>query len=71
MIMCLSKGFKNILCYPGIKQNVDQSALFRANENRDWRIFADFGEYLINQVRPLYAYGRLRQTYIKEHAFNL
>jgi hypothetical protein len=27
----------------------------RANENRDWRIFADFGHYLIRLVQPLYA----------------
>lgn len=26
----------------------------RANENRDWRIFADFGDYLIKLVRPFY-----------------
>jgi hypothetical protein len=25
------------------------------NSLRDWRIFADFGEYWIKQVRPLYA----------------
>jgi hypothetical protein len=26
-----------------------------ANENRDWRIIADFGEYLIKTVRPMYS----------------
>ncbi|MBP8709850.1 MAG: transposase, partial [Bacteroidales bacterium] len=39
----------------GIKQAVNQSTLSRANENRDWGIFADFGAYLINLVQPLYA----------------
>jgi hypothetical protein len=39
----------------GIKQYVVVSTLSRANENRDWRIFADFGYYLISKVRPLYA----------------
>ena len=38
----------------GIKQGVNQSTLSRANENRDWRIYADFGSYLINLVQPLY-----------------
>ena len=52
--LCL-KAHKNKLYHLGIKQNVNQSSLSRANEKRDWRIFADFGEYLIQQVRPLYA----------------
>ncbi|CAN5162763.1 hypothetical protein BH09BAC1_BH09BAC1_26760 [soil metagenome] len=33
---------------------MDHSTLARANENRDWRIYADFGSYLIGLVRPLY-----------------
>jgi hypothetical protein len=37
----------------GIKQNVVHTTLSRANENRNWRIFADFGMYLIKLVRPL------------------
>lgn len=51
---CL-KAHKKKLYHLGIKQNVNQSTLSRANEKRDWRIFADFGDYLINTVRPLYA----------------
>ena len=51
---CL-RAHKQKLYHLGIKQNVNQSTLSRANERRDWRIFADFGEYLINKVRPLYA----------------
>ena len=50
---CL-KAHKNKLYHLGIKQNVNQSTLSRANERRDWKIFADFGEYLIKLVRPLY-----------------
>lgn len=52
--LCL-KAHRNKLYHLGIKQNVNQSTLSRANEKRDWRIFADFGEYLIKLVRPLYA----------------
>jgi hypothetical protein len=51
---CL-KAHRNKLYHLGIKQNVNQSTLSRANEKRDWRIFADFGDYLIQTVRPLYA----------------
>jgi hypothetical protein len=39
----------------GIKRYVDSSVLSRANERRNWQIFADFGNYLIKLVRPLYA----------------
>jgi len=52
--VCL-KAHRNKLYHLGIKQNVNQSTLSRANERRDWRIYADFGEYLIKLVRPLYA----------------
>jgi hypothetical protein len=52
--LCL-KVHKNKLYHLGIRQNVHISTLSRANELRDWRIFADFGEYLISKVRPLYA----------------
>ncbi len=43
------------LYHLGVKQSVDHTTFSRANENRDWHIFADFGEYLIGLVRPLYA----------------
>ena len=52
--LCLN-AHKNSLYHLGIKQSVHQSTLSRANENRDWRIYADFGSYLINLVQPLYA----------------
>lgn len=51
--LCLSVH-KSQLYHLGIKQSVDHSTLSRANENRDWRIYADFGHYLINLVKPLY-----------------
>jgi len=41
---CL-KAHSNKLYHLGIRQNVDQSSLSRANEKRNWKIFADFGEY--------------------------
>lgn len=51
--LCLN-AHKNQLYHLGIKQSVNQSTLSRANENRDWRIYADFGSYLINLIKPLY-----------------
>ncbi len=50
---CL-KAHNNKLYHLGIKQYVNQSTLSCANERRDWRIFADFGAYLINLVKPMY-----------------
>ncbi|MBN1387888.1 MAG: IS4 family transposase [Bacteroidales bacterium] len=50
---CL-KAHNNKLYHLGIKQYVNQSTLSRANERRDWRIFAEFGTYLINLVKPMY-----------------
>ncbi len=68
--LCL-KAHKNKLYHLGIKQNVNQSTLSRANENRDWRIFADFGEYLIRRVRPLYANSPIPNIEIENDVFAL
>ncbi|MDR1878830.1 MAG: IS4 family transposase [Bacteroidales bacterium] len=51
--LCL-KAHEGKLYHLGIRQNVNVSTLSRANEKRDWRIFADFGNILIKLVRPLY-----------------
>jgi hypothetical protein len=68
--VCL-KAHKNKLYHLGIKQNVNQSTLSRANENRDWRIFADFGDYLIRTVRPLYANYSIPDVDIDNDVFAL
>ena len=39
----------------GIRGKVSRSTLADANENRDWRIYADFAQVLINEARQLYA----------------
>jgi len=49
------RAHQNKIYHLGIKQAVSHSTITRANENRDWRIYADFGKYLIDLVRPLYA----------------
>ena len=50
---CL-RAHDNKIYHLGIKKLVAHSTLTRANENRDWRIYADFAKYLIQLVRPLY-----------------
>lgn len=68
--LCL-KAHKNKLYHLGIKQNVNQSTLSRANENRDWRIFADFGESLIKTVRPMYSDSPIPNIDIDNDVFAL
>ena len=68
--LCL-KAHKNKLYHLGIKQNVNQSSLSRANENRDWRIFADFGQHLISIVQSLYVEENLPDIYAENQVFAL
>lgn len=67
---CL-KAHKPKLYHLGIKQNVNQSSLSRANERRDWRIFAEFGEHLISKVRPLYSNNPIPKVNIDNDVFAL
>ena len=43
------------LYHMGIRSPVRRSTLADANERRDWRIFAEFAQWLIAQARKLYA----------------
>jgi len=43
----------------GIRGNVSRNTLANANENRDWRIYADFAQILINIARKLYRNEKL------------
>ena len=43
------------LYHMGLRATVARSTLADANENRDWRIFADFAQSLVNIARPLHA----------------
>ena len=67
---CL-KAHRNKLYHLGIKQYVNQSTLSRANERRDFQIFADFGNYLIQQVRPMYASEPIPNVDIDNEVFAL
>ena len=43
------------LYHAGIRYPVSRSTLADANENRDWRIYADFAQVLIGHARKLYS----------------
>jgi transposase len=47
------------LYHVGIRGKVSKSTLSYANETRDWRIFADFAQLLIDNARTLYAEEKL------------
>ncbi len=53
IISCLN-AHKSKIYHLGLKKIVVHTSLTRANENRDWRIWADFARYLIKTARPLY-----------------
>ena len=48
------------LYHSGISYAVPRNTLAKANEQRDWRIYRDFGRVLIKRVRPLYAKDSFR-----------
>jgi uncharacterized protein DUF4372/DDE family transposase len=43
------------LYHLGIRGRISRSTLADANESRDWRIYAEFAQSLIDRARPLYA----------------
>ena len=50
---CL-KSLKNKLYHMGIRGHISRSTLAYANEKRDWRIYADFAQILIQEAKKLY-----------------
>ncbi len=52
--VCL-RGNSAKLYHLGIRSRVARNTLAKANENRDWRIYADFAQVLIARARELYA----------------
>jgi len=53
VVICL-KAQQSKAYHSGIQIKVVLSTLSRANEKRDWRIYADFAQYLIKEARVLY-----------------
>jgi len=50
---CL-RSMQSKLYHMGIRSKVSRNTLAYANENRDWRIYADFAQILIHIARDLY-----------------
>lgn len=51
---CL-RAMQSKLYHCGIRGKISRNTLAKANENRDWRIYADFARVLISIARKLYA----------------
>jgi hypothetical protein len=68
--LCL-KAHNNKLYHLGIKNYVSHTTLSRANEKRDWQIFSDFGNHLIELVRPLYKNSEVPNLSIGNELFAL
>lgn len=49
------RAMQKKLYHLGIRSKISKSTLADANENRDWRIYADFAQVLISIARKLYA----------------
>jgi hypothetical protein len=49
------RAMQSKLYHCGIRGNVSRTTIAKANENRHWRIYADFAEVLITKARTLYA----------------
>jgi len=51
---CL-RALQKKLYHAGLRSTIARSTLAEANENRDWHIYADFAQILIQRARQLYA----------------
>jgi hypothetical protein len=56
--VCL-RAMRSKLYHMGIRSHIAKSTLADANENRDWRIYADFAQILIAEARELYVHEDL------------
>lgn len=54
-IECCLRSMLEKLYHMGIRGKVSRSTLADANEKREWRIYADFAQVLIERARKLYA----------------
>jgi len=54
-IEAVLRAAQSKLYHMGIRSRISRSTLADANENRDWRIYADLAQILIAEARSLYA----------------
>ncbi|MFK7969803.1 MAG: IS4 family transposase [Bacteroidia bacterium] len=69
IVTCLNAQGSS-LYHLGLGKGVARSTLSDANKSRDWRIFADFAHYLMQEVTLLYADSKARQLF-EESVFAL
>jgi transposase len=69
-MLCLSVNRRK-LYHLGIGTAVVKSTVSKANENRDWHIYADFAMLLIAQAKRLYADDSLLEVTLKQNVFAL
>jgi len=67
-ITCLAAN-KEKLYHLGIGRSIVKSTLSKANEKRDWRIYADFAMLLINQAKGLYRNDNFLEVNLKHNVF--
>ena len=53
LVICL-RAHQDKLYHLGLSGGICRNTLAKANENRDWRIYADYAQRLIAVARPLY-----------------
>lgn len=67
-MLCLSR-LEGKLYHLGIGKAVSKSTLSKANENRDWRIYADLAQLLIADAKRLYANDSALEVDLKQNVF--
>ena len=53
LVICL-RAHREKWYHIGLAGGIFRNTLAKANENRDWRIYADYAQRLVNVARPLY-----------------
>lgn len=67
-VVCLNHNDAK-LYHLGIGKSVTKTTLSRANETRDWRIYADFASSLIEEARRLYGADSQLDVELKQNVF--
>lgn len=67
-VLCLNSNAGK-LYHMGIGCAITKTTLSRANENRDWRIYADFALLLIDEARRLYGSDSQLEIELKQNVF--
>lgn len=67
-LLCLKLN-SDKLYHLGVGKAVNKSTLSRANENRNWKIFQDFGLKLIDEAKKIYAGDNQLEVRLKGEVF--